>query len=93
MLETDTLRIHPLDVAAAVLLGRMHETPALRNFVLPDRKQKRPKTAGDLAIAAIAIEQGAVVATGNQAHFSEIDACFPLPGIYNPFRDEWIVRR
>ena len=67
----------------------MHETPALRNFVTPDPRQKDVKTAGDLAIAAIACVEGAVIATGNHTHFEEIDACFPLPGIYNPFQDHW----
>jgi hypothetical protein len=67
----------------------MHETPGLRNFVTTDPRQKRPKSAGDLAIAAIAIAEGAVVATGNQSHFEDINALFPLKGLYNPFRDAW----
>jgi hypothetical protein len=31
------------------------------------------------------------VATGNQAHFGEIHASFPLPGLYNPFKHIWSV--
>jgi toxin FitB len=88
LLEIGALAIHPLDVKAAVLLGRMHETPALRNFVISDPRRKNPKTAADLAIAAIAIGQGAAIVTGNDAHFVMIDACFALPGLYNPFKGE-----
>nr|WP_294509654.1 hypothetical protein [uncultured Rhodopila sp.] len=69
----------------------MHEAPRLRNFVASDPKQKKPKTPADLAFAAIAIAEGATVATGNHAHFDEIHASFPLPGRYNPFKDIWSV--
>ena len=90
LLETAAFQVHPLEVKAALLLGRMHATPALRNFTVSDPRRKQPRTAADLAIAAIAIAQGAVVATGNHAHFEMIDACFPLPGLYNPFLDLWV---
>ena len=93
LLAVGEIRVLPPDVKAALLLGQMHETPALRNFVFPDPRQKKPKTAADLAIAAIAIAWGAVVATGNHDHFEEINASFALPGIYNPFTDAWISRR
>ncbi len=83
--------VHGVGVRAALLLARMHETAALRNFVLPDRHQQQPKTAADLAIAAIAIAENAVVATGNSGHFADINACFALPGIFNPFKGTWIV--
>jgi toxin FitB len=92
LLEVGALAIHPLDVRAAVLLGRMHETAALRNFVVSDPRRKNPQTAADLAIAAIAIAQKAMIVTGNDAHFVMIDACFPLPGLYNPFKDTWVRR-
>jgi hypothetical protein len=42
-------------------------------------------------ISAIAIDQGAVVATGNTRHFEEINTHIPFPGIYNPFKDAWAV--
>jgi predicted nucleic acid-binding protein len=92
LLAVAAFQVHALDAKAAVLLGRMPETPALRSFVVPDPRQKRPKTAADLAIAAIAVTRDAVVATGNSAHFEMIDAAFPLPGIYNPFKNEWVRR-
>jgi predicted nucleic acid-binding protein len=84
-------QVFVLGVAAALLLARMHEAPRLRNFVVPDPRQKRKRTAADLAIAAIAIAEGATIATGNQAHFEEIHESFPLPGLYNPFKDIWSV--
>jgi predicted nucleic acid-binding protein len=90
-LSVGGVQILTLGVPAALLLARMHETPSLRNFVVPDPKQKKKKTPADLAIAAIAIAEGATVATGNQAHFEEIHEAFPLPGIYNPFKDIWSV--
>jgi hypothetical protein len=90
LLDVGGPQIHPLDIKAALLLARMHETPALRNFVVPDVKQKRRRTAADLAIAAIAITEGAVVATGNHDHFENINDSFPLTGIFNPFEDAWI---
>jgi hypothetical protein len=64
---------------------------ALRNFVVAVPKQKSKKTPTDLAIAAIAVAEGATVATGNQAHFEDIHASFPLPGLYNPFEDLWSI--
>ncbi len=83
--------IWSLGVAAALLLAHMHETPALRNFVMPDPKQKKSKTAGDLAIAAIAISGGATIATGNVGHFQDIHAHFPLPGLFDPFTATWVI--
>ena len=90
LLEAGEPQVAPLGVKAALLLARMHETPARRNFVAPSPRQKKPKTAADLAIAAIAIIEGAVVATGNHDHFEIIDGWFPLPGLYNPFEDAWV---
>jgi predicted nucleic acid-binding protein len=80
-----------LGLRAALVLARMHETPALRNFIITDPRQKAWKSPADLAIAAIAIADGIAVATGNQAHFEEINRLFPLPGLYNPFTDTWSV--
>jgi predicted nucleic acid-binding protein len=91
LLAVGGVQVLSLDVPAARLLARMHEAPRLRNFVVPDPKQKKRKTPADLAIAAIAIAEGATVATGNQAHFEEIHESFPLSGLYNPFKDIWSV--
>jgi predicted nucleic acid-binding protein len=84
-------QVFGLGLQAALVLARMHETPALRNFIITHPGQKRRKSSADLAISAIAIAEGATVATGNQAHFEEINALFPLHGLYNPFTGAWSV--
>jgi len=84
-------RILSLGIKAAILLAKMHETAALRNFIITDPRRKLQKSPADLAIAAIAIAESATVATGNHAHFEEIHALFPLPGLFNPFTGVWVV--
>jgi predicted nucleic acid-binding protein len=84
-------QILSLGIKAAIILAKMHETAALRNFIITDPRQKLRKSPADLAIAAIAIAESATVATGNQTHFEEIHALFPLPGLFNPFTGVWVV--
>lgn len=84
-------QILDFDFRAARLYAKMHETPALRSFIANPTGAKQPKTGADLAIAAIAITRTAVVATNNDADFLEIHRHFPLPGLFNPFADEWRV--
>jgi predicted nucleic acid-binding protein len=91
LLRDGSTSVWTLTLSAALILARMYETPSLKNFVLPDPNQKRPKSTGDLAVASIAIDQGAVVATRNVGHFEAINASFPLPGIYDPFCERWAV--
>jgi len=86
------VQVISLGVAAALLLAKMHETAGLRGFLVADPRRKVGKTPADLAIASIAIVEGAIIATGDAAHFEQIHAAFPLPGLYNPFKDEWVVR-
>ncbi|MFZ0550368.1 MAG: hypothetical protein WAM21_06135, partial [Steroidobacteraceae bacterium] len=74
------------------LLGKMYETPPLRNFLVNDPGAKTSKTGADLAIASIAISQDAIVATGNGSDFLLIHEHFPLPGLYDPFEDKWLVK-
>lgn len=80
-----------LDTTAALLLGRMSETPALRNFLVQDPATQKTKTGADLAIAAIAIAHNAVVATGNASDFQMIHQHFRLPGLYDPFHSVWLI--
>jgi len=91
LIETGMPQILPLDTEAAILLGRMRETPELRDFLVQHPGAKETKTGADLAIAAIAITRGAVVATNNEKDFLAIGRYFPLPGLYNPFLGEWFV--
>ena len=80
-----------MDTNAAQLLGRMNETPALRNFLVHDPGTKKTKTGADLAIASIAIAHKAVVTTGNGSDFLVIHQHFPLRGLYDPFQGKWLV--
>jgi predicted nucleic acid-binding protein len=80
------MHVIPLGIPAALLLAKMHETASLRNFIIADPRQMNHKTPADLAIASIAIVEGAIIATGNAAHFEQIHEAFPLPGLYNPFK-------
>ncbi|MSP02762.1 MAG: PIN domain-containing protein [Acetobacteraceae bacterium] len=91
MLAVGEPAVLEMGVAAARLLARMYETPALRHFVVTDPRARDPATGADLSIAAIAIAAGGVVATGNVRHFRQIDAVFPLPGLFNPFDRTWPV--
>jgi predicted nucleic acid-binding protein len=84
-------QILSLSIKAAIILAQMHETAALRNFIIADPRQTSRKSPADLAIAAIAIAESATVATGNQAPFEEIHALFPLQGLFNSFTGVWVV--
>lgn len=77
--------------AAARLVARMQENPALRDFARAQPGQKRPANTGDLWLAAIAAEQGAPVATRDVADFSRIHGAVPLPGVYDPWTGQWAV--
>ena len=83
-----TQRILPLDAAAARVLGRLHAVPALRNLIASPPHARRPRFAGDLAIAATAAAHEAVLATRNVADFRLIaDHCEALTGV-NPWTGE-----
>jgi predicted nucleic acid-binding protein len=91
LLQAGRPQVLPLDTGAALLLGRMYETPPLRNFLVNDSGAKKSKTGVDLAIASIAIAQDAIVATGNGNDFCLIHEHFPLQGLYDPFEGKWLV--
>ncbi len=91
LLEAGGPHILPLDGAAAQVLGRMYATPALRTFFTTSSTARQAKTGADLAIAAIAISNEAIVATNNVVDFQSIHAYFALPGLFNPFTGEWHI--
>lgn len=92
LLAVGAPQVLPLGVAAARLLGRMYEVPELRHFVVTGRQARSQATGADLAIAAIAIGAGAMVATANVGHFLQISGVFPLPGLFDPLTQTWHVR-
>jgi predicted nucleic acid-binding protein len=91
LLAASELNILNLDVAASRLLGKMHETPALRHFITTDPNAREQANGADLAIAAISITAGCVVVTENTRHLLQIDKAFPLPGLFNPIDQTWHV--
>jgi len=92
MLQASEPQVLPVDTDAALLLGRMYETPPLRNFLVNEPGAKKSKTGADLAIAAIAIARNAVVATGNASDFLLVHEHFPLHGLYDPFENKWLLK-
>ena len=91
MLADGEPQILPMGVSASRPLGKMYETPSLRHFIVTDPTAKDAATGADLAIAAIAIAAGGVVATSNVGHFLEVHNAFPLPGLFNPVDSQWHV--
>lgn len=88
---TDDFGILPFGIEVARLYGEMFATPALKDFLLPDPKSKRPKSGADLIIAATAIVHEATLVTVNRDDFLRIHVHFPLPSLYEPFVMEWLV--
>lgn len=88
---TGGFRILPFDTEVARLYAKMFVTPALKNFILPDSKNKRPKSGADLMIAATGISHGATIVTINKDDYLRIHAEFALPSLYDPFSMEMVV--
>ena len=91
LLQAGRPHVLPLSTDAALLLGKMSEAPALRSFLVQALGARKTKTGADLAIAAIAMAHKAVMTTGNGSDFLLIHQHFPLPGLYDPFQDKWLV--
>jgi hypothetical protein len=92
MLMDGQPQILSMGVHASRLLGKMYETPSLRHFIITDPTAKKVATAADLAVAAIAIAEGAVVVTDNVSDFLQIHGEFPLPGLFNPLDGGWHIQ-
>lgn len=93
MIGVGAPQVLALETDAALILGRMYETPELRNFLVHPSGARKSKTGADLAIAAIAIAHGAVIATNNDRDYLAIDRHFPLPGLFNPLTETWRIER
>jgi predicted nucleic acid-binding protein len=91
LLQARSARIIAPDVEIARLQARMFSYPRLRDFIFPAPNARKPKMGIDLVIAATAIVYGAVVATFNTKDFQRIHEHFPLPGVFHPGRNEFIV--
>lgn len=85
---------HPeINNGVARTLAAMHSCRPLKNFWFPTMPSKKERRLGqDLFIAAVAIEHDMPIATLDGGDFAYIDRHFPLPGVYNPAFDIWVVR-
>lgn len=79
------------DIAIARLQARMFAAPALRNFLQQSPNSTKLKFGVDLIVAATAIVREAAVVSFNVSDYEAIHQHFPLPGLYHPGRDEWII--
>jgi predicted nucleic acid-binding protein len=80
-----TRRVLPMDAVAARFLGRMVAVPDLHDLAITHSRASRPQLGADLAIAAIALGQGAAVATRNLRDFRRIQQHFPALRLVDPF--------
>jgi predicted nucleic acid-binding protein len=87
------LSIISIDARIAQIYADMFTTPELRNFLTVAPKSKRPKSGADLIIAATAITHNAAIVTMNHNDFEHIHKLFPIPGLYNPLNEKWILAR
>ncbi|TXH35596.1 MAG: hypothetical protein E6Q98_14975 [Rhodospirillaceae bacterium] len=81
---------HP-DLPILKLQAQMFLTPALRNFLQTQTKSSKLKIGGDLIVAATAVIREATVVSFNVSDYQTIHKHFPLPGLYHPGRDEWLI--
>jgi predicted nucleic acid-binding protein len=93
LLDSGRFTVLPFDVPAARIYGNMFAAPELKSFLLPDPKSKRPKSGVDLMLAATATAADATMVTFNVSDFRRIHARFPLPGLFDPGANAWIVQR
>ena len=71
--------------------ARMFAAPSLRNFLLPQPRSPKLKFGADLIIAAMAIVHRAVIVSFNVDDYRQIHDHFPLPGLFHPGRNAWII--
>ena len=83
-----TQHILPLDGNSARILGQLHSIPALRHLITAPAQARRPRLAGDLAIAATAAAHHASVATRNLADFRLIATHCPGLAGMSPWTGE-----
>jgi predicted nucleic acid-binding protein len=91
MIRAGQPQVIDFDLQAAVVLGKMWSTRSLNNFIANDPRSSKVKNGADLVIAAIAIARGMTIVSADTSDFLQIDAVFPLPGLFDPFEHKWIV--
>jgi predicted nucleic acid-binding protein len=71
--------------------ARMFAAPALRNFLLPQPRSTKLKFGGDVIVAAMAIVHRATIVSFDVDDYRQIHDHFPLPGLFHPGRNEWVI--
>ncbi len=78
-------------MAACPALRTMFETPPLFNRNGERIKNEKIKLGADAMVAAMSIAHGIPIASLNIKDFVQIHRHFPLPGLYNPRADGWVI--
>lgn len=90
LLETDVY-VPPVNAEVHRLIARMTLVPELRRFWVGSGNCTKMRFGSDPGIAAVAIHYGLPIATRDIRDFMLIHSHFPLPGLYDPYRDRWYV--
>ena len=70
---------------------RMFAAPTLRNFLMPQPRSIKLKFGGDVIVAAMGIVHRATIVSFNVDDYRQINDHFPLPGLFHPGRNEWVI--
>ncbi len=90
LLETD-IYVPPIGAEVHRLVARMSIVPELRRFWSASGGSQKMRFGSDPGIAAVAIEYGMPIATRDTRDFMLIHSHFPLPGLYDPFHERWLI--
>lgn len=82
--------IPPATVEIWRMMALMATVPHLRSF-WRDADDNRLQFGIDPAIAATSIHYGIPIATRDVKDYMRIHEHFPLPGVYEPYQDRWVV--
>lgn len=84
------------NAAVAKNLAALAATPELKHFwtagpEFTGSKSRRLKFGSDPLIAATAVAHEIPIISSNARDFVQINRFVPLPGLYNPSTDEWVI--
>ena len=71
--------------------AKMFAAPALRNFLMPQPRSTKLKFGGDVIVAAMAIVHRATIVSFNVDDYRLIHDHYPLPGLFHPGLNEWVI--
>lgn len=73
------------------IYAKLTSIKALKHLWSADPRRKNCSLGHDLMIAAFSIAYGMPIATRNGRDFAAIHDHCPLPGLYDPFDDKWLL--